>query len=348
MEPTFILNEKDFIWFTGVNHSNDDNSEFDKIYKRSWRKAESSNIMNYKVDEEILKTKVLPGYFKLVAQFNPMRVMNRRKPEEIVSIKQPFDSQKFNFTQIHDGEILFEIFLKCGSENEENQLTCTVVVNSAPITPFHGLLIPARFNCRPQILNVDGIRIAIAIVLASKTPALKVAFNSLGGMASVNHYHFHIYYLHHPLFIETAVCEHLVGPLYAFKDLYAPGFVFQLDRSDIGTTAKNAIILSNYLLEKEICHNVMITRGIPAQQEEQRELPVYDTVRVCFWLRKPSFGIKEIIGFAAAVCELSGHIPVYDDETWENLTEEEVVRSIKDVCLESYNKHLEDIKQLFS
>lgn len=97
--------------------------------------------------------------------------------------------------------------------------------------------------------------------------ALKVAYNSLGGMASVNHYHFHIYYLHHPLFIETAVsvalkftylafflflwlfltnlytfflkvCEHLVGPLYAFKDHYAPGFVFQLDRSDIGTTAK--------------------------------------------------------------------------------------------------------------
>lgn len=68
MEYTFILKERDLIWSTKINHSNEDESEFDKIFKKSWRKAESNNIMNYKVSEEILKTKVLPGYFKLVVQ----------------------------------------------------------------------------------------------------------------------------------------------------------------------------------------------------------------------------------------------------------------------------------------
>lgn len=34
---------------------------------------------------------------------------------------------------------------------------------------------------------------------------LRVAYNSIGGCATVNHLHFHTYYLKHKLFIETAV-----------------------------------------------------------------------------------------------------------------------------------------------
>lgn len=48
---------------------------------------------------------------------NPNRFKLRRKPDEIVSVTQPFDPKRFNFTKIKNEEILMN--LHYGLSNEE-------------------------------------------------------------------------------------------------------------------------------------------------------------------------------------------------------------------------------------
>ena len=49
-----------------------------------------------------------------VAQYNPRRATQRRKPEIMTSVaKQQFDRQRFNFSKIDDSkELLFNIFFE--------------------------------------------------------------------------------------------------------------------------------------------------------------------------------------------------------------------------------------------
>ena len=42
-------------------------------------------------------------------QKNSKRMQLRRKPEEILSVRMPFDSSKFNFTKIKEEEYLFDL-----------------------------------------------------------------------------------------------------------------------------------------------------------------------------------------------------------------------------------------------
>ena len=85
---------------------------------------------------------------------------------------------------------------------------------------------------------------------------LREAFKNPGGYSSVNHQHYHLYYLEERLYIETLVyiefkikidcnktklnlynnyvslkkVEHIKGPCYALTDFPAKGFPFQLNR----------------------------------------------------------------------------------------------------------------------
>ena len=48
-------------------------------------------------------------------KLNLRRGVDRRKPDNIQSLNMPFDPNKFNFTKVKEGEILFEI---CHANNQ--------------------------------------------------------------------------------------------------------------------------------------------------------------------------------------------------------------------------------------
>ena len=92
----------------------------------------------------------------------------------------------------------------------------------------------------------------------------KAAFNSLCAYASVNHLHWHLYYMS-PQFqlpIETCSAKPLAEDCYEVEDYSAKGFVFQIKSvEDIGRVAKKVFSITRLLCDLNIAHNLFITRG---------------------------------------------------------------------------------------
>ena len=75
--------------------------------------------------------------------------------------------------------------------------TCrdVVIINVSPIEFGHCLLVPGLEECRPQVLTEHSIVLALKTMASSGRKNFKMAFNSLCAYASVNHLHWHLYYL---------------------------------------------------------------------------------------------------------------------------------------------------------
>ena len=69
------------------------------------------------------------------------------------------------------------------------------IINVSPIEYGHCLFIPQVKQNHPQILNLHSIQSALKLMLLSRSKSFKLAFNSLCAYASVNHLHWHLYYL---------------------------------------------------------------------------------------------------------------------------------------------------------
>ncbi|KAF2361865.1 Chromatid cohesion factor MAU2 [Trinorchestia longiramus] len=359
-------------------------SRFDDLLLQRWREASAAGALNYHVHEVL--TKILPGKYGIVAQLNPARAMKRRKPLPFTKVDEPFDAKGFNFTKIKSNELLFNIHLSLSSgEKVEGSL----IVNAAPICPSHSLLLPSVVSCQPQVIDRQGFLLAVSTVLLSNLRSFRVGFNSLCAYASVNHHHYHCYYLPQQLYVEAAACHHIHGRCYAFTDHYAPGFVFQADPECIMDCVCVVMKLLSWLVSAEVPHNIFITRGLPLTDAssascetqlmssstrnkgtaEERDVHGHDqatsattstadgaganlciqysAVRVCVWVRQPATGAKAVSVFAPALCELAGHVPIYDPGQWDQLNEKDITDEIHSICKDSFTPRTSLILYLY-
>ena len=104
------------------------------------------------------------------------------------------------------------------------------------------------------------------LVMLSGMTNFKAAFNSLCAYASVNHLHWHLYYMSSgfPLPVETCPAT-LIGcdpEIYEIENYSAKGFAFQIKRiEDIQKVSKIVFAIANLLCDLNIAHNLFITRG---------------------------------------------------------------------------------------
>ena len=94
----------------------------------------------------------------------------------------------------------------------------------------------------------------------------KAAFNSLCAYASVNHLHWHLYYMSSgfPLPVETCPVTLIGGDaeIYEIENYSAKGFAFQIKRiEEIQKVSKIVFAIANLLCDLNIAHNLFITRG---------------------------------------------------------------------------------------
>lgn len=75
----------------------------------------------------------------------------------------------------------------------------------------------------------------------------------------------------------------------------------------------------------------MISYGDPCIPSD-KEVPD-PVIRVCVWPVTPSDQIPDDLLFRPAVCELSGHILVNDDNLFETITEVQIVGTLREVAL---------------
>ena len=101
--------------------------------------------------------------------------------------------------------------------------------------------------------------------MLSELANFKAAFNSLCAYASVNHLHWHIYYMapKFPLPIETCKAKPLDGEnCYEVEDYFAKGFAFQIkSNNDVSSVARKIFAITKLLCDLNVAHNVFISRG---------------------------------------------------------------------------------------
>lgn len=248
-------------------------------------------------------------------QLNPDRAQKRRQPQEIQSVNQPFNPNEFHFNKVSPKEIILKLEPPWNSLSSNDGTTPDehlVLINVSPLEYCHVLLTPLRNQCRPQNLTVEGLRLSLESCLLSNSSDYRVGFNSLCGYASVNHEHYHAYYLSHRLYIENAPLakvspEKNASPWLLLDDAnYPPGFCLILaDLNEMESILASLMTLARYFQENNVGHNLYITRGSTKNVKGH-----FDCLRIFTWARKSSFGAKECDAFNPALCELAGHFPI--------------------------------------
>ncbi|XP_073509312.1 GDP-D-glucose phosphorylase 1 [Phyllobates terribilis] len=315
-------------------------SDFDRLLHSRWVEKMEQGLFRYPLWS--LETKILPGSVKYVAQLNVKRGIERRKPQDIMSIQEKFNPSQFNFNKMKHEEILFEMVrseeVSSGAPIDRDPNAdfalpgrrrgrTLVVINVSPLEFGHVLFIPDPSLCLTQILTPDLTLLGLESILLSGHPGFRVGFNSLGGFASINHLHLHGFYLDEELLIESAQSKPL-SPDINFHQLInfpAPGFFFYTEGKDLMSVSQRICRVTDYFVNRNIAHNMFMTRGSnPTSTTCQRE-----GVRVVIWARKSCFGAKEESAFNVALCELAGHLPFKNEEDFNILTEESVIGIVK-------------------
>ncbi|KAG7188397.1 hypothetical protein KM043_008047 [Ampulex compressa] len=306
-------------------------STFDTLLMEKWYAAEQENVLRYTLN--VKNVKRLEGEYQFLMQLNLDRVRNRRPPEHILSTNQPFDPVQFNFTKIPQKEILFD--LGNGDGND------VVAVNVSPIEHGHCLLLMGRLKESPQVATRHSIRKALHLLLLSSSPFLRVVFNSLCAYASVNHLHWHFYYLPHKMLLEYIDLRHFLGPIYILESYPAKGFCLKWSMIlDVETFVSWAFLIVDHMQGKDIPHNVCITRAKIVVQEEK-----YTDIRIYIWARKPDMMVKDITFFKPAVCELFGHLLIRK-EAYQNIIEEDVINILEDTTNKTFLSVQSELRHL--
>ncbi|XP_037688991.1 GDP-D-glucose phosphorylase 1 [Choloepus didactylus] len=307
-------------------------SRFDAALCSAWQQRMELGLFRYRLGE--LQTQTLPGAVGFVAQLNVERGVQRRRPQNIRSVRQAFDPEQFNFNKIQPGEVLFRLHREPLLPDALQQEDILVMINVSPLEWGHVLLVPEPTYGLPQRLLPGALRAGVEAVLLSSHPGFRVGFNSLGGLASVNHLHLHGYYLAHRLPVEGAPSEPLdpAGHLHLLQALPAPGFLFYTSGPgpDLESLITRVCRATDYLIDHDIAHNLFVTRGAPPGKTSPSS--ALTGIRVILWARKSSFGIKEGEAFNVALCELAGHLPVKTSLDFSSLTEAAALSLIQ-ACL---------------
>ncbi|OXB62803.1 hypothetical protein ASZ78_008021 [Callipepla squamata] len=320
--------EDDFI-LEGVSWPSDALSRFDRELLGAWQERMERGLFRYRLAE--LPTRVLPGTMRLLAQLNVQRGTERRRPQAVRSLTEPFDPQQFNFTQIRPGEVLLRLRRRGSAESD----AVLVAINVSPLERGHVLLLPEPALQLPQALTPELLRAGLEAVLLSARPGFRVGFNSLGASASVNHLHMHGFYLAHPLPVEAAPAEPLCPArgLSLLREAPAPALLFYAAGGGGGggleAVARDACRAAGRLLGLGLAYNVFVTRGAPPQGSAGPGAGL----RLLLWARRPRFEAEPGAPFDVALCELAGHLPLRAAADFQALREDDALRAIRRAVL---------------
>jgi len=329
-------------------------TSFDDAIQARWRAHQDAG--HFRFPWQTPRSRVPGGRFNFLLQYNPLRAATRRAPQSMVSVVQPVDPAAFNFTKVQEAkelvcELVFErTDAQAATDGANRDL---LLINVSPIEFGHCLLIPSVESILPQVLTERSIALAMQLVLLSGDAGFKAVFNSLCAYASVNHLHWQLYYLRgHRLHLET-VPARPIGTTGVFEirdDQYsAPAFAFELATgSSTEGCAARIFRLITHLQQRDIAHNVFITRGLLFRPQPEPLLPplVYPVLRIFVWTRETVTGAKDPTAFSTAACELAGQVLLYRHEDFEMLTEDDVVLAHSQACRSLFplvREHIEGI-----
>ncbi|KAH9643711.1 hypothetical protein HF086_001821 [Spodoptera exigua] len=290
--------------------TSDSLTSFTSLLKTKWNEIHNeTDIFRYKIDE--LKERIIDGKYFL--QLNPDRRSKRRTPEEMTSICQPFDENKFNFNKVSSKELLFSL------EGEDGDIH-TVLVNVSPISRYHSLLCPSVNKCLPQVVTLDSLKLMVQIMFYIEDGDVRIGFNSICGFAST--------------------WQHFKGEMYIILDENStvPAFCFKIQKDSCNQTLQQVWKVLEYFLKKSIAHNILFTKRGLGERD--------DVVYLIVWPRRNTSGAKQLSAFNVAVLELSGWFPIYDEEDFNNVQAKDLEAELMKWKRDDFKTICEDIKSI--
>lgn len=141
-------------------------------------------------------------------QFNPVRAFRPRRITQSVpdGIAAPFNPEGFHFNRSFMQQ-------ECFWQGELAGRQVDLYYNKYPFAPLHGLLVPERQSCKPQLLTAEEHHYvwALAEMLQRTLPGVGFGYNGFGAYASVNHLHFQMYVAADPLPVQDPCWIHNGG-----------------------------------------------------------------------------------------------------------------------------------------
>ncbi|KAM6409767.1 GDP-D-glucose phosphorylase 1 [Rhynochetos jubatus] len=318
----FVYREEDLVLQAAGWGAEPAPSRFDRALLEGWSDRMERGLFRYRLGP--LPTRVLPGPAGLVAQLNVQRGTERRPPQAVRSLRQPFDPDAFNFTRLRPGELLLRL-RRAGAAGAAAPDPLLVAINASPLGRGHVLLLPEPARALPQALTAPALRGALEAALLSARPGFRLGFNGLGGGASVNHLHLHGLYVDRPLPVESAPAEPLCPRLGLLRAAPAPAFLFYAaGAAGLGALARDVCRAAELLADAGLAYNVFATRGAPPAGGGGRGL------RVLLWARRPSLGAAAARGPHVALCELAGFLPLPAAPLFLRITEAQALRAIRE------------------
>ncbi|XP_074736706.1 GDP-D-glucose phosphorylase 1 [Strix uralensis] len=327
----FAYGEEDFV-LQGAGWGGEPGSapsRFDRALLAGWSDRMERGLFRYRLGP--LPTRVLPGPMGLVAQLNVQRGTERRPPQAVRSLRQPFDPGAFNFTRIAPGEVLLRL-RRAGGDGDR----LLVAINASPLERGHVLLLPEPARGLPQALTAAALRGGLEAALLSAHPGFRLGFNGRGACASVNHLHLHGIYLDRPLLVESAPARPLCPPrgLSLLTGVPAPAFLFYAaGPAGLEALAGDVCRAAEHLEDTGLAYNVFATRGDPPEGAAGAGPGAGRGLRVLLWPRRPLFGAKAGAALNVALCELAGYLPLPAAPLYRDITEAEALRAIREPLL---------------
>ena len=101
--------------------------------------------------------------------------------------------------------------------------------------------------------------------------------------------------------------------------------------------------VTKYLTDTNTAHNAFITRA-----KSRPDKTEYDAVRLFVFAREPVLGSKDPGVNSMAACELAGHILCYQEEAFNTLKEQDLVRDQVSATHRVFDKVKADVAALLS
>jgi len=316
----------------------EERSFLDSLLLAQWEDRMERGLFRYDVTS--CETKVVPGSYGFIAQLNIGRLLKKRPTEfKVDRVLQAFDGTKFNFTKADSAEVLFR-FEETDADGESTfhemapvtRSTNVVLINVSPIEYGHLLLVPRIFDCLPQRIEAKSLLLAMQFAIEVDNPYFRVAYNSLGAFATINHLHFQAYYLSAPFPIEMAPIQHVVSrkrrfPFTICRLLSYPVRVLVYELRNSLEKMAQAIAAACQILEAQnVAFNLLIA---------DRGARVF-LIPQCFAAKQARHEVPaELLELQVnpAAWEISGHIVVKRPEDYAHATEESVWQLLREVSL---------------
>ncbi|XP_058063157.1 GDP-D-glucose phosphorylase 1 [Anopheles bellator] len=300
--------------------------ELQRLLESAWTERHDTGTgFRYRVNIE--RERIAPGRFGFLLQLNRSRLSDRRQPQQFAQ-HAPFDASKFNFNWVAPGEILLELAVTAGAGSGD-RVPVTLLINNSPLSVFHSLVVPERTQQRAQSLTPSAVRVALELLYRLPDRRYRLAYNSPGALASVNHLHLHLVRIEHELYVQRAplVPVDKSQLLYRLADgLPAQGFCYELrnPNRDTAIVFRGLNELLATLARRQMAHNLFFTWTHLSREADDA------CIRVLVYPRVQPCANKRACSFNAAALELSGYVSVGDPVDYERLTEDSIRGALYD------------------